>query len=133
MSRSTSFAIDMALPYQSCPTTRTAGSPTTTHRLAAAKVSHNGGHHQAQHARVVHYSTTNQPAHNECADGHHPPPRLHIPNDSRLAPSAHCTGLTSYVQSRFQAENLVMRYVVEAGLPAVATCVSSTYGSGDWG
>ena len=42
-------------------------------------------------------------------------------------------GLTPYVQSRVQAENLVMRYVAEADLPAVAMCVSTTYGSGDWG
>jgi nucleoside-diphosphate-sugar epimerase len=42
-------------------------------------------------------------------------------------------GLTPYVQSRVEAENLVMRYVAEAGLPAVAMCVSTTYGSGDWG
>jgi dihydroflavonol-4-reductase len=42
-------------------------------------------------------------------------------------------GLTPYVQSRVQAEDLVMRYVAEAGLPAVAVCVSTTYGSGDWG
>ena len=42
-------------------------------------------------------------------------------------------GLTPYVQSRVQAENLVLRYVAEAGLPAVAMCVSTTYGSGDWG
>lgn len=42
-------------------------------------------------------------------------------------------GLSAYVQSRVQAENLVMRYVAEAGLPAVAMCVSTTYGSGDWG
>jgi dihydroflavonol-4-reductase len=42
-------------------------------------------------------------------------------------------GLSDYVQSRVQAENLVMRYVAEAGLPAVAMCVSTTYGSGDWG
>jgi dihydroflavonol-4-reductase len=42
-------------------------------------------------------------------------------------------GLTPYVQSRVQAEDLVMRYVSEAGLPAVAMCVSTTYGSGDWG
>lgn len=41
--------------------------------------------------------------------------------------------LTPYVQSRVQAEDLVMRYVAEAGLPAVAMCVSTTYGSGDWG
>jgi dihydroflavonol-4-reductase len=42
-------------------------------------------------------------------------------------------GLSDYVQSRVQAEDLVMRYVAEAGLPAVAMCVSTTYGSGDWG
>lgn len=42
-------------------------------------------------------------------------------------------GLTPYVQSRVAAENLVMRYVADAGLPAVAMCVSTTYGSGDWG
>jgi dihydroflavonol-4-reductase len=42
-------------------------------------------------------------------------------------------GLTPYVQSRVEAENLVMRYVADAGLPAVAMCVSTTYGSGDWG
>jgi dihydroflavonol-4-reductase len=41
-------------------------------------------------------------------------------------------GLTPYVQSRVDAENLMMRYVA-AGLPAVAMCVSTTYGSGDWG
>jgi nucleoside-diphosphate-sugar epimerase len=42
-------------------------------------------------------------------------------------------GMTPYVQSRVQAENLVMRYVAEHGLPAVAMCVSTTYGTGDWG
>lgn len=41
--------------------------------------------------------------------------------------------VSPYVQSRVKAENLVMRYVSEAGLPAVALCVSTTYGSGDWG
>jgi dihydroflavonol-4-reductase len=41
-------------------------------------------------------------------------------------------GLTPYVQSRVQAEDLVMRYVADAGLPAVAMCVSTTYGNGDW-
>ena len=35
--------------------------------------------------------------------------------------------------ARVQAEDFVMRYVAEAGLPAVAMCVSTTYGSGDWG
>lgn len=42
-------------------------------------------------------------------------------------------GVSDYVRSRVQAENLVMRYVAEFGLPAVAMCVSTTYGSGDWG
>ncbi|RUP05365.1 MAG: NAD-dependent epimerase/dehydratase family protein [Mycobacterium sp.] len=41
--------------------------------------------------------------------------------------------VTPYVQSRVQAEDLVMRYVADYGLPAVAMCVSTTYGSGDWG
>ncbi|CAM4260930.1 dTDP-glucose 4,6-dehydratase [Mycobacterium basiliense] len=41
--------------------------------------------------------------------------------------------VSSYVQSRVQAEDLVMSYVAQHGLPAVAMCVSTTYGSGDWG
>lgn len=41
--------------------------------------------------------------------------------------------VSPYVQSRVQAEDMVLRYVREAGLPAVAMCVSTTYGSGDWG
>ncbi|GAB7143867.1 NAD-dependent epimerase/dehydratase family protein [Mycobacterium riyadhense] len=41
--------------------------------------------------------------------------------------------VTPYVQSRVQAEDLVLRYVADHGLPAVAMCVSTTYGSGDWG
>jgi dihydroflavonol-4-reductase len=41
--------------------------------------------------------------------------------------------LTPYVESRVQAEDTVLRYAAEAGLPAVAMCVSTTYGSGDWG
>ncbi|WP_284224131.1 NAD-dependent epimerase/dehydratase family protein [Mycobacterium antarcticum] len=41
--------------------------------------------------------------------------------------------LTPYVRSRVQAENLVMQYVRERGVPAVAMCVSTTYGAGDWG
>lgn len=36
-----------------------------------------------------------------------------------------------YVQSRVEAENLVMRYAKERGLPAVAMCVSNTYGPRD--
>ncbi|CAN3131487.1 NAD-dependent epimerase/dehydratase family protein [Mycobacterium sp. smrl_JER01] len=42
-------------------------------------------------------------------------------------------GLTPYVRSRVQAENLVLAYARERGLPAVAMCVSTTYGAGDWG
>ena len=42
-------------------------------------------------------------------------------------------GLTPYVRSRVQAENIVMEYAKERGLPAVAMCVSTTYGGGDWG
>jgi dihydroflavonol-4-reductase len=42
-------------------------------------------------------------------------------------------GLTPYVRSRVQAENIVMNYAKDRGLPAVAMCVSTTYGSGDWG
>jgi nucleoside-diphosphate-sugar epimerase len=42
-------------------------------------------------------------------------------------------GLTPYVRSRVQAEEIVLRYAKEHRLPAVAMCVSTTYGSGDWG
>ena len=42
-------------------------------------------------------------------------------------------GLTPYVRSRVQAENIVLKYAKEQGLPAVAMCVSTTYGSGDSG
>jgi dihydroflavonol-4-reductase len=41
--------------------------------------------------------------------------------------------LGPYVLSRLRAEQLVLRYAHEDGLPAVAMCVSTTYGSGDWG
>nr|CRL78893.1 nucleoside-diphosphate-sugar epimerase [Mycolicibacterium malmesburyense] len=42
-------------------------------------------------------------------------------------------GLTPYVRSRVQAEETVLRNAREHGLPAVAMCVSTTYGGGDWG
>jgi dihydroflavonol-4-reductase len=42
-------------------------------------------------------------------------------------------GLTPYVRSRVQAENLVMQYAYDHGVPAIAMCVSTTYGGGDWG
>ncbi|OBG89987.1 NAD-dependent dehydratase [Mycobacterium sp. E136] len=38
----------------------------------------------------------------------------------------------AYVRSRVEAERMVLRYSVEKGLPAVAMCVSNTYGPGDW-
>jgi dihydroflavonol-4-reductase len=41
--------------------------------------------------------------------------------------------VSPYVQSRVQAEDLVMQYVATHHLPAVAMCVSTTYGGGDWG
>lgn len=38
----------------------------------------------------------------------------------------------AYIESRVAAENLVMQYAREKGLPAVALCISTTYGPGDW-
>ncbi|HEY7050519.1 MAG TPA: NAD-dependent epimerase/dehydratase family protein [Mycobacterium sp.] len=40
--------------------------------------------------------------------------------------------LGPYALSRLQAEQLVLRYAREHDVPAVAMCVSTTYGSGDW-
>jgi dihydroflavonol-4-reductase len=57
----------------------------------------------------------------------------HVATEQDVIGSHDLKGLTPYVQSRVEAENLVLRYVAEAGLPAVAMCVSTTYGSGDWG
>ena len=37
-----------------------------------------------------------------------------------------------YIQSRVDAENLVVRYAAEHGLPAVALCVANTYGPRDY-
>ncbi|MBU8807585.1 NAD-dependent epimerase/dehydratase family protein [Mycolicibacterium goodii] len=37
-----------------------------------------------------------------------------------------------YVRSRVRAEQVVLRYHQDRGLPAVAMCVSNTYGPGDW-
>ena len=37
------------------------------------------------------------------------------------------------MRSRVRAEELVLQYARERGLPAVAMCVSTTYGGGDWG
>ncbi|MEU4839504.1 NAD-dependent epimerase/dehydratase family protein [Nocardia testacea] len=38
----------------------------------------------------------------------------------------------AYVRSRVQAEELVLRYAREHGVPAVAMCVANTYGPGDY-
>ena len=57
----------------------------------------------------------------------------HVATEDDVIGTQELTRLTPYVQSRVQAENLVMRYVAEADLPAVAMCVSTTYGAGDWG
>ena len=37
-----------------------------------------------------------------------------------------------YIRSRVAAEKLVLHYARDRGLPAVALCVSNTYGPGDW-
>ncbi|MDP7725495.1 NAD-dependent epimerase/dehydratase family protein [Mycobacterium sp. TY814] len=37
-----------------------------------------------------------------------------------------------YIASRVAAEDLVLRYARERGLPAVALCISTTYGPRDW-
>lgn len=38
----------------------------------------------------------------------------------------------AYIESRVAAENLVLNYARSQGLPAVALCISTTYGAGDW-
>jgi dihydroflavonol-4-reductase len=42
-------------------------------------------------------------------------------------------GLPPYVRSRVRAEEIVLNYAKDQGLPAVAMCVSTTYGPGEWG
>ncbi|MFY9334943.1 MAG: NAD-dependent epimerase/dehydratase family protein [Mycobacterium sp.] len=42
-------------------------------------------------------------------------------------------GLTDYVRTRVQAERMVLARARAGDLPAVAMCVSTTYGPGDWG
>jgi dihydroflavonol-4-reductase len=56
-----------------------------------------------------------------------------IVGGGEMSPTNRLRGLTPYVRSRVQAENIVLSYAKEHGLPAVAMCVSTTYGSGDWG
>lgn len=43
------------------------------------------------------------------------------------------TGLTDYVRSRLIAERMVLACARDGKLPAVAMCVATTYGAGDWG
>ena len=43
------------------------------------------------------------------------------------------SGLTDYVRTRVQAERMVLARAKAGELPAVAMCVSTTYGPGDWG
>jgi dihydroflavonol-4-reductase len=38
----------------------------------------------------------------------------------------------AYIEARVAAENMVMSYARDKGLPAVAMCISTTYGPGDW-
>jgi nucleoside-diphosphate-sugar epimerase len=42
------------------------------------------------------------------------------------------TGGGPYIEARIQAEDLVLHYARDKGLPAVAMCISTTYGPGDW-
>lgn len=37
-----------------------------------------------------------------------------------------------YIEARVAGENLLLSYARERGLPAVALCISTTYGPGDW-
>lgn len=39
----------------------------------------------------------------------------------------------AYIEARVAAENMVMSYAHDKGLPAVAMCVANTYGPRDWG
>lgn len=38
----------------------------------------------------------------------------------------------AYIEARLAAEKMVMSYARDKGLPAVAMCISTTYGPGDW-
>lgn len=56
-------------------------------------------------------------------------------NDHRLVTEADPHNWTdggAYIQSRIAAEDLVLKYARERGLPAVAMCISTTYGPRDW-
>jgi dihydroflavonol-4-reductase len=56
-------------------------------------------------------------------------------NDSRPVTEADAHNWAqggAYIESRVAAEDLVLSYARERGLPAVAMCISTTYGAGDW-
>ena len=56
-------------------------------------------------------------------------------SDSRLVTEddpRNWTGGGPYIEARVAAEELVLSYARERGLPAVAMCVATTYGPGDW-
>jgi nucleoside-diphosphate-sugar epimerase len=38
----------------------------------------------------------------------------------------------AYIEARVAGENLLLSYARDRGLPAVAMCISTTYGPGDW-
>ncbi|GBG39196.1 hypothetical protein NJB14197_07250 [Mycobacterium montefiorense] len=38
----------------------------------------------------------------------------------------------AYIEARVAAENMLLSYAQDNGLPAVAMCISTTYGPGDW-
>ena len=59
--------------------------------------------------------------------------RGHTATEDDVIADSEAKRLTPYVRTRVQAENLVMQYARDHGLPAVAMCVSTTYGAGDWG
>ena len=56
-----------------------------------------------------------------------------IVDRGETSPTNRLRGLTPYVRSRVQAEEMVLQYAREHGLPAIAMCVSTTYGGRDWG
>lgn len=56
-----------------------------------------------------------------------------IVDSGAMSPAKRLRGLTPYVRSRVQAEELVLSYARDKGLPAIAMCVSTTYGGRDWG
>ena len=57
--------------------------------------------------------------------------RGHCASETDVIPDE--SAITPYVRSRVQAENMVLHAARDGALPAVAMCVSTTYGAGDWG